>query len=451
VNGVRILVVEDEKPQRDLVVGILTRDGHQVQEASTVDAAVATLADGPVDLVLCDWRLPGRDGGELLEEVAHRGWDVSVVVMTAYGSIAHAVEAVQRGAADYLAKPFERDALRLAVKRVLRTRTLEAENRRLRGEPDAEDGYGELIGRAPVMRALYRTIDKVACTDATVLVAGESGTGKELVARTLHRFSRRVDGPFVAVNCAAIPESLIESELFGHEKGAFTGAHRRRLGRFEEAERGTLFLDEIASMPLPLQSTLLRVLQEKRFTRVGGSGEIACDVRIVAASNRDLLEMVGEGVFREDLYYRLCVMRLDLPALRERVEDIPRLAAALLDRARRDHGLTVQHIPAAVLRRFMEYPWPGNVRELGNVVERLALLAEGDAVQAEDLPPEMQRSAVGPGAPVRLPPEGLDWDRMEEELLRQALDRTDGNRAAAARLLGLSYKAFLYRVEKFGL
>jgi DNA-binding NtrC family response regulator len=451
MTAARILVVEDEKPQRDLVAGILTRDGHQVREAGTVDDAVAVLEEAEIDLVLCDWRLPGRDGGELLTEVADHGWDVSVVVMTAYGSIAHAVEAVQRGAVDYLAKPFERDALRLAVTRVLRTRSLEAENRRLRGEPDAEDGYGELIGRAPAMRALYRTIDKVAGTDATVLVAGESGTGKELVARTLHRFSRRADGPFVAVNCAAIPESLIESELFGHEKGAFTGAHRRRLGRFEEAEGGTLFLDEIASMPLQLQSTLLRVLQEKRFTRVGGSGEVACDVRIVAASNRDLLEMVGEGVFREDLYYRLCVMRLDLPALRERREDIPRLAAALLDRARRDHGLTVQHIPAAVLRRFMEYPWPGNVRELGNVVERLALLAEGDAMQAEDLPPEMHRSAATPGSAVRLPPEGLDWDRMEEDLLRQALDRTDGNRAAAARLLGLTYKAFLYRVEKFGL
>jgi DNA-binding NtrC family response regulator len=340
MTAARILVVEDEKPQRDLVAGILTRDGHQVREAGTVDDAVAVLEEAEIDLVLCDWRLPGRDGGELLTEVADHGWDVSVVVMTAYGSIAHAVEAVQRGAVDYLAKPFERDALRLAVTRVLRTRSLEAENRRLRGEPDAEDGYGELIGRAPAMRALYRTIDKVAGTDATVLVAGESGTGKELVARTLHRFSRRADGPFVAVNCAAIPESLIESELFGHEKGAFTGAHRRRLGRFEEAEGGTLFLDEIASMPLQLQSTLLRVLQEKRFTRVGGSGEVACDVRIVAASNRDLLEMVGEGVFREDLYYRLCVMRLDLPALRERREDIPRLAAALLDRARRPYQRT---------------------------------------------------------------------------------------------------------------
>lgn len=371
-----------------------------------------------------------------------------MIVMTAYGSIAHAVEAVRLGATDYLAKPFEREALRLAVGRVLRTRSLEAENRRLRGDSRAEDGFGELIGRAPSMAALYRTIEKVAGTDATVLVTGESGTGKELVARTLHRFSRRADGPFVAVNCAAIPETLIESELFGHEKGAFTGADRRRLGRFEEAEGGTLFLDEIASMPLPLQSTLLRVLQERRFSRVGGTGEVASDVRIVAASNRDLMQMVGDGSFRQDLYYRLNVMRLELPPLRERREDIPLLASALLEKARRQHGVAVDRIPSTVLRRLMEYAWPGNVRELSNAVERLALLAENGAMSSDDLPREVVDASDGRARPVTLPPEGLDWDRMEQDLLGQALERAGGNRAAAARLLGLPYKAFLYRLEK---
>jgi two-component system NtrC family response regulator len=395
--------------------------------------------------------MPERDGGELLKEVKDRGLECSVIVMTAYGSIAHAVEAVRLGAADYLAKPFEREALRLAVQRVLRTRSLEVENRRLRSQASQAVGYGELIGKAPSMQLLYRTMQKVAATEATVLIAGESGTGKELVAQSLHRNSKRAAGPFVAVNCAAIPETLIESELFGHERGAFTGAHRRREGRFEEAEGGTLFLDEIASMPLPLQSSLLRVLQERCFTRLGGTGEISSDVRVVAASNRDLPQMVTDGLFREDLYYRLNVVGLEIPPLRSRREDVPLLAKALLERSATMHGVEIEPLPVGILRRFMEYHWPGNVRELANAIERLVLLAEDGAVQAADLPPEVARPTSGSAAAVRLPPEGLDWEMMEGDLLRQALERCDGNRAAAARLLGLAYKAFLYRLEKHGL
>jgi len=302
-----------------------------------------------------------------------------------------------------------------------------------------------------VMQRLYRTIEKVAATDATVLITGESGTGKEIVARTLHRSSRRGDAAFVAVNCAAIPEGLIESELFGHEKGTFTGAHRRREGKFEEADGGTLFLDEIASMPMPLQGILLRVLQERRFTRLGGSGEIEVDVRVVAASNRDLPQLVGDGRFREDLYYRLNVVAMELPPLRDRRDDIPLLAGAFLEKASARHGREVGTLPPAIVRHLMDYGWPGNVRELANAMERLVLLAEDAQLSIDDLPQPIRGGDAPATAPVRLPADGLVWDVMEESLLRQALDRAAGNRAAAARLLGLSYKAFLYRLEKHGL
>ncbi|HSN55750.1 MAG TPA: sigma-54 dependent transcriptional regulator [Candidatus Sulfomarinibacteraceae bacterium] len=449
---VSVLVVEDEAAQRRLMAEILAREGFSVRAVGTVDEALAAIDDEVPDLVLCDWRMPGRDGGELLAEVRRRALGCGFVVMTAYGSIAHAMEAVRLGADDYLSKPFERDALLLALRRVLRTRRLESENRLLRDAVGEGDRFGRLIGSSPAMQRLYRTIEKVAATDATVLVVGESGTGKELVARTLHRSSRRGDGPFVAVNCAAIPDTLIESELFGHERGAFTGAHRRRPGRFEEAAGGTLFLDEIASMPLPLQATLLRVLQERTVTRVGGSGETEVDVRVVAASNRDLPTLVAEGAFREDLYYRLNVVPIELPPLRDRREDIPRLAEAFLERACARHGREVDPLPPAVVRLLLEHGWPGNVRELANAVERLVLLAEGGRPSVDDLPPAIRREVSGGAAdPFRLPAEGLDWDAMEGSLLRQALERAGGNRAAAARLLGLGYKAFLYRLDKHGL
>jgi two-component system NtrC family response regulator len=451
-EGVSVLLVEDEAAQRQLIAEILGRENHRVREAGTVVEALEAIGDEVPDLILCDWRMPGGDGGELLDEVRGRALGCAFIVMTAYGSIAHAVDAVRRGADDYLGKPFERDALLLAVQRVLRTRKLERENRELREVLKEGDRFGEIIGRSEIMRGLYRTIEKVGATDATVLVGGESGTGKELVARTLHRMSRRADRPFVAVNCAAIPETLIESELFGHEKGAFTGAHRRREGRFEEADGGTLFLDEIASMPLPLQATLLRVLQERRFTRVGGTGEIACDVRVIAASNRDLPALVEEGAFREDLFYRLNVVPIELPPLRERTEDVPLLAAAFLEQASARHGLEMRPLPPTVLRALMEHGWPGNVRELANVVERLVLLAEDGQPSIEDLPAEMRGSVgAGEGCPFSLPAAGLVWEEVERGMIHQALDRSKGNRAAAARLLGLTYKAFLYRLEKYGL
>jgi two-component system NtrC family response regulator len=449
--AVLVLVVEDEDAQRGLMVEILEREGFRLREAANVDDALDSIAEEVPDLVLCDWRMPGRDGGELLAEVRGRGLGCGFVVMTAYGSIAHAVDAIRQGADDYLGKPFEREALLLAIHRVLRTRRLETENRRLRDAVGEEPGFGRLIGDSPPMQRLYRTIEKVAATDATVLVVGESGTGKELVARTLHNTSRRADRPFVAVNCAAIPETLIESELFGHEKGAFTGAHRRREGRFEEADGGTLFLDEIASMPLPLQATLLRVLQDRRITRLGGTGEIDVNVRVVAASNRVLPSLVADGSFREDLFYRLNVVSVELPPLRERREDIPLLANAFLKRASDRHGRAVGELPPLMIRLLMNYEWPGNVRELANAVERVVLLAEDERASIEDLPSAIRPEPESRATSMRLPTEGLDWHRMERDLLRQALERTDGNRAAAARLLGLGYKQFLYRLEKHDL
>jgi two-component system NtrC family response regulator len=431
----RILLVEDEADQRRLIAGILERAGYEVASAASVDEALGQVEASCPDLVLCDWRMPGRSGGELLAELRERELGTAFVVMTAYGSISHAMEAVRLGADDYLAKPFEREALLLAVRRVLRTRFLEQENLRLREDIAEGSGFGELIGRAPAMRRLYRTINKVAATEATVLIQGESGTGKELVARMLHRIGPRSAAPFVAVNCAAIPETLIESELFGHERGAFTGAHRRRQGRFEEAEKGTLLLDEISAMPLTVQATLLRVLQERRFTRLGGTGELGCDVRVVAASNRNLLAVVP----------------VKLPPLRERREDIPLLAEAFLERASEQHGVEIDPIPPPVLRCLMEHAWPGNVRELANTMERLVLLAEDRVLRVEDLPAEMRRDGRDPGCPFRLPPGGLDWNALEAGLLAQALEAADWNRAAAARLLGLSYKTFLYRLDKHGM
>ncbi|MCU0303876.1 MAG: sigma-54 dependent transcriptional regulator [Thermoanaerobaculales bacterium] len=449
--GPAVLVVEDEAPQRRLIVEILERAGYQLRAAATVDEALEAIREAVPDLVLCDWRMPGRDGGQLLAEVRRLGLGCGFIVMTAYGSIAHAVEAIRLGADDYLGKPFEREALLLAVQRVLRTRRLERENRRLREAVDQGAGAASLIGESPVMQRLYRTIAKVAASDATVLVLGESGTGKELVARTLHRSSHRADRSFVAVNCAAIPETLIESELFGHEKGAFTGAHRRRAGKFEEADGGTLFLDEIASMPLPLQATLLRVLQERRITPLGGRGETEVDVRVVAASNRDLPRLVREGQFREDLYYRLNVVPIELPPLRDRRDDVPLLATAFLERAAARHGREVGPLPRAILHRLVEHGWPGNVRELANAIERLVLLAEDGVLSEGDLPAAVRGGEHVAGTAIRLPAGGLDWEAMEESLLRQALERSGGNRAAAARLLGLGYKAFLYRLDKHGL
>jgi two-component system NtrC family response regulator len=446
----RLLVVEDEEDQRHLVAGILRGAGYTVAQAGSAEVALTELGSTPVDLVLSDWKLPGMDGLELLAQLRREYPSVAFLMATAYGSIAHAVEAIRAGADDYLTKPFERQALLLAVERTLKSRRLLDENRRLAEALAERDRLVDLVGQAPSMQQVYRRMEKLAGTRATVLITGESGTGKELAARALHQLSPRADGPFIAVNCAAIPETLMEAELYGAEKGAYTGADRARAGRFEAAHGGTLFLDEVGELPLAVQPKLLRALQEGKIVRVGGTLEAEVDVRIVAATNRDLAEEVREGRFREDLFYRLNVVPIAMPPLRERREDILRLVQHFAERTARRHGVPAATFPPAVLRRLADAPWPGNVRELANVVERLILLAEDGQVRTEDLPAPDAERGTGGGL-FRLPPEGISWEAHEKDCLAQALELAAGNRARAARLLDLPYKAFLYRLEKYDL
>ncbi|MEM9556976.1 MAG: sigma-54 dependent transcriptional regulator [Acidobacteriota bacterium] len=449
-RGERILVVEDDADQRRLVASMLRRAGYAVSEAESFRAAESALARLPLDLVLADWQLGDGDGSALLAAVRAERPDVAFVMVTAYGTIARAVAAVRAGADDYLAKPFEREALLLALDRALAARRLTAENRRLTEALGERDRLVDLVGRAPSMQRLYRRMEKLAGTDATVLLTGESGTGKELAARALHTLSRRSAGPFVVVNCGAIPEGLIESELFGVEKGAYTGADRTRPGKIEAARGGTFFLDEVGELPLALQPALLRMLQEGTSTRVGGIEETRADVRIIAATNRDLQAEAAEGRFREDLYYRLAVVPLTMPPLRERRDDLPLLIDHFATRAARRHGVALAPFSSALRRHLLDHAWPGNVRELANAIERLVLLAEDGVAAVDDLPPEILTPQRAPGA-FTVPPGGLSWEAHERDCLRQALELGHGNRAAAARLLDLPYKAFLYRLEKHGL
>ncbi len=450
MSETRVLVVEDDGDQRQLVSSILRSRNYLVAEADSLAAARTELSASPVDLVLSDWKLPDGDGTELLKDVRTEHPEAAFITVTAYGTIARAVEAIHLGADDYLAKPFERQALLLAIEKVLRSRRLEDENRRLAEALGERDRLVDLVGSAPSMQRLFRQVEKLAATDATILLTGESGTGKELAARALHALSRRAAQPFVPVNCAAIPEGLLESEFFGVEKGAYTGADRSREGKFEAADGGSLFLDEVGELPIAIQPKLLRVLQEGRFSRVGGAREQSSDARLIAATNRDLAAEVERGGFREDLYYRLNVVPLRMPPLRERREDIPRLVEHFTARAARRHGIAVRPFPRQLMKRLLDYGWPGNVRELGNAVERLLLLAEDGHASVEDLPQDM---ALRPKAAsgFRLPPGGISWESHERACLSQALEQANGNRAQAARLLELPYKAFLYRLEKHGL
>jgi len=447
-SAIQVLLVEDDPAQRLLVGDLLSQQGYHVQRAAGLEEARQALSEPNLQLVISDFRLADGDGLALLREVRSRRAELSFVLVTAYGSVEHAVQAIQAGADDYLTKPFERQALLLVVQKALRSGALREENRRLNQALGEREQLVDLIGRAPAMQRLYRQIERLAVTDATVLVEGESGTGKELVARALHKLSRRSLRPFVAVNCAAIPEGLLEAEFFGAERGAYTGAQAQRMGHFEQADGGTLFLDEVGELPLALQPKLLRVLQEGRVTRVGSSREIAVDVRLLAATNRDLKREVAEGRFREDLYWRLNVVGLQLPPLRDRREDIPLLVSHIAERVERQHGLPHCRFPRGLLRALMDRSWSGNVRELANTVERLLLLAEDGEPSADDLP-DLGRARSDGG--IHLPAEGLDWDAMERSLLQQALQQTQGQRKRAAALLGLPYKAFLYRLEKHAL
>ena len=445
----RLLLVEDEPAQRKLVAGILSGEGYLVVACGSVEEALGVLDKQPIDIVLSDWKLPGKSGFDLLAEVRSRHQHIAFIMVTAYGSIDRAVKAVRMGSDDFLTKPYVRDSLLLAIERACKARELLDENRRLNEALGERDHLVNLVGRAPKMQVLFRRVEKIATTDATVLLIGESGTGKELTARAIHTLSRRAEKAFVAVNCAAIPEGLLESEFFGAEKGAFTGADKARPGKFEAAHCGTLFLDEIGELPLSIQPKLLRALQEGTFSRVGSIHETRVDNRILAATNRDLTAEVAAGRFREDLYYRLNVVPIELPPLRQRREDIPILIKHFLEMNARKHGIKVHKMPSRVLRQLVDFHWPGNARELANVVERLILLADNGQINPEDLPPEILGKTVPNGqATFTIPPGGMTWDHHERDCLHQALEMAGGNRRRAARLLGLNYKAFLYRLEK---
>jgi two-component system response regulator AtoC len=447
----RILIVDDEPALRQTLSAILAEDGHEAVTARDGTEALGTLAAGGIDLVLCDLRMPELDGMGFLERYQAAGGGALVIVMSAYGDADTAIAAMQRGAYDYLQKPFRADEVVLVVRKAAERERLRAAVSRLEGELSAIRGVGGIVGKSTAVRTALDVALKVARHPSTVLVTGESGTGKELVARLIHDSSPRAGMAFVAVNCGAIPEALLESELFGHVKGAFTGATGDKRGLFEEADGGTLFLDEIGELPAPLQVKLLRALQEGEVRRVGANQSRTVDVRVVAATARDLQAEVAAGRFRSDLYYRINVVSIRLPPLRERAEDIPELARHFLERHNERLGLSVERISAGAMRRLMEHAWPGNVRELENVVERALVLTAGPSVEADHLP-----ETVGSNGAAPAPADGdLSIKRraeaLERDLIRRALERTGGNRTRAAQLLELSHRALLYKIRDYGL
>ena len=456
----RVLIVDDEQNLRHMLQTLLKREGYEPVGVSSVEGALKELSDRPYDIVITDLRMPEQSGMDLVDEIRRRNLGTTVVVMTAYGSRDIAIEAMKHGAYDYISKPFEADEIILLLRKAEERERLFRENQSLHkqiraGGQEPETGLGDLVARSRQMLDLFRTVRKIAEFKTTVLIGGESGTGKELIARAIHRLSPRVEAPFIAVNCGAIPDTLLESELFGHRKGAFTDASRDRKGLFEEASGGTLFLDEIGELPMALQVKLLRVLQEGEIRRLGDSQDIKVDVRVVAATARDLSAEVGRGAFREDLFYRLNVFALHLPALRERREDIPLLVEHFLARMNARMGLAVAGTSAEAMRLLVEHDWPGNVRELENSIERAIVLCEGPQIEIDSLPERLRRINLPVAA---APSTGAEDDdlsikrasrRSEETLIRRALQKTRGNRTRAAELLEISHRALLYKIKEY--
>jgi len=451
----KILIVDDEPRFCEVFSMILSDLGAEIATAGSGEDALALLQSGRPDLVLTDMAMPGMDGLTLLAKIKALYSDLPVLMVTAYGSIESAVKAMRAGAFDFVTKPVEEETLLMTVRRALDYVGVVAENRALRRELEGRYDFRSILGEAPEMIKALKMAGDVGKTETTVLILGESGTGKELVARAIHFNSPRAKGPFIPINCAAIPETLLESELFGHEKGAFTGADRRREGRVEASNGGTLFLDEIGDMPLPLQAKILRLLQEREFQRVGGREPLKADVRFLCATNRDLSKAVRDGKFREDLYYRINVFPIQLPSLRERGQDVLLLARAFLKKYAREMGKPVQNFSRDAQALLLHYRWPGNIRELENVIERAIILTDGDTLQADALPGEL-RATEAPGATTpdgsrkfTLPQDGISLDALEKDLVVQALERTRFNQTRAARLLGLTRATLRYRIEKY--
>jgi DNA-binding NtrC family response regulator len=444
----RILIVDDEVNARTALAELLREEGYSVETAADGFKALPKLDEYDPDAVLTDLKMPGMDGIELMKKAHDRDPERVVIVMTAFGAVDTAVAAMRNGAADYLTKPINVEELVLVLDRALERRKLRAETRQLRERLRERHKISNMVGTSPPMQAVFDTVLQVAPSRATVLITGESGTGKELIAAAIHEHSPRSSGPFVKLHCAALAETLLESELFGHERGAYTGAVSRRDGRFQQAHGGTLFLDEIGEISPAIQVKILRFLQEHEFERVGGNQTIKVDVRVIAATNKDLAKAVKEGRFREDLYYRLNVVSIDVPPLRARPSDIPLLAMHFVARYARENGKTVTGLSDEALRRLVRYPWPGNVRELENAVERAVVVCRGDTIQAEDLP-----AGVVPPAPTEAsgypPIPGATLAELEKYAILRTLEHTGGATSKAADILGISVRKIQYKLHEY--
>ena len=453
MSDVRILVVDDERSMQEFLEIFLRREGFDVTTAGDVDAAVVAIEADDYDLVITDIQMPGRTGLDLLREIKKRSPETLVLMITAFASTDTAIAAMKEGAYDYLTKPFKVDEIRVVIQKALEKKLLSRENRRLRTELRTVQRDRTIIGSSPAIQRVFELMAQVADTKANVLVCGESGTGKELVARGIHQQSERSGAPFVAINCGAIPENLLESELFGHGKGAFTGALYNKEGLFQAAEGGTVFLDEIADLSPHLQVKLLRAIQEKTIRRVGGTKDVHVDARILSASNRNLSEEVAAGRFREDLYYRLNVIQISLPPLRDRRGDIPLLVNHFIEKYATDMGRSIASVGDDVMAKLMDHDYPGNVRELENAIERAVALSRDEHITIDSLPPALSRESQSEEP--EIPAEGMNLDEVladhERSFLVQALRQSNRVKKRAARLLGISFRSFRYRFEKLGL
>ncbi|MBW2528089.1 MAG: sigma-54-dependent Fis family transcriptional regulator [Deltaproteobacteria bacterium] len=447
----RVLVVDDEENLRLVLRTFLKRQGYEVEVAENGEAALEAVESFGPDFIITDVRMPKMGGIDLLTTLKAKGDEATVIVMSAYGNVDLAIEAMKAGAYDYVQKPFKNDEVLLTLRKAEERESLRRENRALRQEMLRDNVFESMLAKSPAMQEIFRTITKVADFKTTALITGESGVGKELVARALHKRSNRGDGPFIAVNCGAIPENLLESELFGHKRGAFTDAHADRTGLFEQAHQGVLFLDEIGELPLALQVKLLRALQDERIRRIGDSADVQVDVRSTAATHRDLSAEVKAGRFREDLYYRINVLHIDVPPLRDRREDIPLLIDHFVERINARLGTQIRGVSPDCRRLLMEYHWPGNVRELENTIERAMVLTDGDTIIDSDLPDRIHQARD----PIRLQLASGELSIkktsrvIEEVLIRRALQQTKGNRTKAAALLEISHRALLYKIKDY--
>jgi DNA-binding NtrC family response regulator len=445
-----ILVIDDEKLQRDILKTILEDEGYEAHTASSAEEGLEIIKKIRPDIVLTDLKMEGMDGIDLIDSLPEEPFKPTTIVMTAFGTISSAVDAIKKGAFDYLTKPLDRELLLVTIKRASERAILQKENLRLQNDLFGKFSFEGIVGHSQKMVEAIEVIKKVCSSNVNVLILGESGTGKELIARAIHYNSPRKTKPFIAVNCAAIPENLIESELFGHEPGSFTGATSRNIGLFESANNGTIFLDEVGDLPALTQSKILRVLQDKEIRRVGSRDSIKINVRIISATNKDLEKEIQNKTFREDLFYRLKVITINLPPLRERKEDIPELVYFFIKKYNREFGKRINGIDDNAMKAIMEYHWPGNIRQLESVIERAVIMCETRNISLKDIKSEL-RFIQGRGIlDIDLPDEGINFDELEKELLKKAMEKANGVAAKAAKLLGMTYKTFWYRWEKLG-